>query len=81
MKMAESKLGKIDFLLHSIAFADREDLSRPTVETGRSGFKTGHGCERVQFDLGNEFCATAVQSWSFGTGNDLLRRREVRAGV
>ncbi len=39
MKLAESKLGKIDFLLHSIAFADREDLSRPTVETGRSGFK------------------------------------------
>lgn len=39
MKMAASKLGKIDFLLHSIAFADRDDLSRPTVETGRSGFK------------------------------------------
>ncbi len=39
MKLAADKLGKIDFLLHSIAFADREDLSRPTVETGRSGFK------------------------------------------
>lgn len=39
MKMAGEKLGKIDFLLHSIAFADRADLSRPTVETGRSGFK------------------------------------------
>ncbi len=31
--------GKIDFLLHSIAFADREDLSRDTVETSRAGFK------------------------------------------
>lgn len=39
MKLAGSKLGKIDFLLHSIAFADRADLSRPTVETSRAGFK------------------------------------------
>ena len=31
--------GKIDFLLHSIAFADREDLSRDTVFTSRDGFK------------------------------------------
>ena len=31
--------GKIDFLLHSIAFADRADLSRDTVETSRDGFK------------------------------------------
>jgi len=39
MKMAGEKMGKIDFLLHSIAFADREDLSRETVETSRAGFK------------------------------------------
>jgi enoyl-[acyl-carrier protein] reductase I len=39
MKMAGEKLGKIDFLLHSIAFADRDDLSRDTVETSRAGFK------------------------------------------
>ncbi len=31
--------GQIDFLLHSIAFADREDLTRPTVMTSREGFK------------------------------------------
>lgn len=31
--------GKIDFLLHSIAFADTEDLRRDTVETSRTGFK------------------------------------------
>ncbi len=30
--------GKIDFLLHSIAFADRQDLARDTIETSRSGF-------------------------------------------
>lgn len=39
MKTAESELGKIDFLLHSIAFADRDDLSRDTIETSRDGFK------------------------------------------
>ena len=31
--------GQIDFLLHSIAFADRDDLSRDTVHTSRDGFK------------------------------------------
>ena len=36
---AQEKLGKIDFLLHSIAFADRADLQRETVETSREGFK------------------------------------------
>lgn len=39
MEMAGKDLGKIDFLLHSIAFADRDDLSRDTVETSRAGFK------------------------------------------
>jgi enoyl-[acyl-carrier protein] reductase I len=31
--------GKIDFLLHSIAFADTADLGRDTVYTSRAGFK------------------------------------------
>ncbi|MCM2373895.1 enoyl-ACP reductase FabI [Aporhodopirellula aestuarii] len=31
--------GKIDFLLHSIAFADRDDLGRETLHTSRKGFK------------------------------------------
>lgn len=32
------KFGKIDFVLHSMAFADREDLSRDTVDCSRAGF-------------------------------------------
>jgi enoyl-[acyl-carrier protein] reductase I len=36
-KAAET-FGKIDFLLHSIAFADRNDLARDTVFTSRAGF-------------------------------------------
>lgn len=34
----ESRLGRLDALVHSIAFANREDLSRPFVETSRSGY-------------------------------------------
>ena len=39
MAHTKAEFGQIDFLLHSIAFADREDLARPTVETSREGFK------------------------------------------
>lgn len=39
MAFAGKEFGKIDFLLHSIAFADKNDLDRDTVETSREGFK------------------------------------------
>jgi enoyl-[acyl-carrier protein] reductase I len=39
MARAAEEFGKIDFLLHSIAFAPLEDLKRDTVETSREGFK------------------------------------------
>ncbi|MBX3423660.1 MAG: enoyl-ACP reductase [Pirellulaceae bacterium] len=39
MQLAGERLGHIDFLLHSIAFADRDDLARDTVHTSRQGFK------------------------------------------
>jgi enoyl-[acyl-carrier protein] reductase I len=32
--------GRLDIVIHSIAFANREDLSRPFVETSRGGFST-----------------------------------------
>jgi enoyl-[acyl-carrier protein] reductase I len=38
VKRAAREFGKIDFLLHSIAFADREDLKRDTIDTSREGF-------------------------------------------
>ncbi|GIW99237.1 MAG: enoyl-[acyl-carrier-protein] reductase [NADH] [Pirellulaceae bacterium] len=38
METTREHFGKIDFLLHSIAFADRQDLARDTIETSRSGF-------------------------------------------
>lgn len=39
MDKAKTEFGKIDFVLHSVAFADRDDLQRDTVETSRDGFK------------------------------------------
>ena len=39
METAKSEFGQIDFLLHSVAFADRDDLQRDTIETSREGFK------------------------------------------
>ena len=39
MAKAKEEFGSIDFLLHSIAFADRDDLGRDTIETSRAGFK------------------------------------------
>jgi enoyl-[acyl-carrier protein] reductase I len=39
MQQAAQEFGQIDFLLHSIAFANLDDLKRDTVETSRDGFK------------------------------------------
>ncbi len=39
MRVAREKLGGLDFLLHSIAFALPDDLKRDTIETSRAGFK------------------------------------------
>jgi enoyl-[acyl-carrier protein] reductase I len=36
---AANHFGKIDVLVHSIAFAGRDDLSRPYYQTSRDGFK------------------------------------------
>ena len=34
--------GQLDAVIHSIAFANREDLNRPFVETSRAGFLLAH---------------------------------------
>lgn len=39
MQRAKEEFGTIDFLLHSIAYADLQDLSRDTIKTSREGFK------------------------------------------
>jgi enoyl-[acyl-carrier protein] reductase I len=37
-----SEFGKLDAILHSVAFAPREDLENEFVNTSRDGFKTAH---------------------------------------
>jgi enoyl-[acyl-carrier protein] reductase I len=39
MQVAREKLGGLDFLLHSIAFALPDDLKGDTIDTSRAGFK------------------------------------------
>ncbi len=39
MTCCEEKLGKMDFLLHSIAFALPDDLKGDTIDSSRAGFK------------------------------------------
>jgi enoyl-[acyl-carrier protein] reductase I len=39
MRVTSEKMDKIDFLLHSIAFALPDDLKRDTIATSRDGFK------------------------------------------
>jgi len=34
----ESRFGRLDFLVHSVAFADRRDLAGRTIDTSRAGF-------------------------------------------
>ena len=34
-RLVETELGEISFLVHSIAFANREDLAQPFADTGR----------------------------------------------
>jgi enoyl-[acyl-carrier protein] reductase I len=38
MDYAREQYGRVDVIVHSIAFANREDLSRPFVETSRDGY-------------------------------------------
>ncbi|HMZ06631.1 MAG TPA: SDR family oxidoreductase, partial [Anaerolineales bacterium] len=39
VKKAEKHFGKIDILVHSIAYAGRDELSKPYHQTSREGFR------------------------------------------
>jgi enoyl-[acyl-carrier protein] reductase I len=41
-RVGEAFGGKLDTVVHSVAFAPREDLERDFVQTSRDGFKTAH---------------------------------------
>ncbi len=66
--------GKIDFLLHSIAFADTKDLAGDTVDTSREGFKLAMdvsvysliACAAAAKDIMNPGGAIATMSYFGG---------------
>jgi enoyl-[acyl-carrier protein] reductase I len=41
-RAVDEQLGRLDALIHSVAFAPREDLENDFVKTSRAGFKTAH---------------------------------------
>jgi len=41
-KTVEGEMGRLDALVHSVAFAPREDLENDFANTSREGFKTAH---------------------------------------
>ena len=51
----DKNLGKIDFLLHSIAFALPDDLKGDTIATSRAGFKLAmeisRRCDAIDKDI------------------------------
>jgi enoyl-[acyl-carrier protein] reductase I len=68
------ELGKLDFILHSVAFADRDDLGRDTIETSRAGFALAMDvsvysllavCNAAK-DILNPGCAIATMSYFGG---------------
>ncbi len=40
VEMVKKEWGSVDIIIHSVAFANREDLTKRFIETSRNGFKT-----------------------------------------
>jgi enoyl-[acyl-carrier protein] reductase I len=71
---AAKHFGKIDILVHSIAFAGREELSRPYYQTSREGFKNAMDISVYSFvALTNAFLpilnpGASVMCLTYGSG-------------
>lgn len=64
----KKELGKLDFLVHSVAYAKREDLSGRTVDTSHEGFLTAMEISVYSFlDLAREAEALMVDGGSILT--------------
>ncbi len=48
-KIVQNRWGSVDIIIHSLAFAEREDLTRDFSETSRKGFQTA--CDISAFSL------------------------------
>jgi len=74
VEKAEKHFGKIDILVHSIAYAGRDELSKPYHQTSREGFKTTMDISVFSFvALTNAFLpilnpGASVQCLTYGSG-------------
>ena len=81
MAEAAKKFGKIDFLLHSIAYASLDDLKRDTVETSRDGFKLAMEISVYSLMAVANAARTILNDRGHDRDDDLFRRRKGGAGL
>lgn len=68
VEKAKAEFGTIDILVHAVAYAGREELARPFVETSRAGFKTAMEISVYSFvALANAFRAITNSGGSYLT--------------
>lgn len=74
--LVKEKWGGVDVLVHSVAFANREDLTKRFIETSRDGFR--HGPERLGLfpDRALPCLRAHVEPRRVRAHHDLLRRSE-----
>ena len=51
--------GGLDIMIHAIAFANKEDLANPYVQTSRHGLSLGYGRERLFHGRAGAPCGAA----------------------
>jgi enoyl-[acyl-carrier protein] reductase I len=54
-------MGSLDFLVHSIAFADREDLEKPFIETSRKGYHLAQDVSSYSLTASSRVAATLME--------------------
>ncbi len=77
----EKKFGKLDFLVHAIAFSDKEELDGRYVETTRDNFLRTMDISVYSFTCDRQARRKADDRWRFAFDADLLRRREGDAAL
>ena len=81
MDVAKEKLGKLDFLLHSIAFALPDDLKGDTIDTSRAGFKLAMEISAYSLIALAKHARPLLNENASILDAHVLRRRAARAGL
>ena len=66
--------GKIDFVVHAIAFSDKEELDGRYVDTTRANFQQDHGYFGLLVHRRRQARRSADAGWRLAADADLLRR-------